>query len=165
MERECNVSQLLPRFTMWTWWVWRQVSEERPAKTHHCVCGEWSLEECLNLSVGICQWGKWSRKGIDWSARIQKRMVWLSPAWAIHSCAGCKGKERGLKKQTDVCSWDSCGKNSLLPENSSSASLAHDPEQSNIKHFGFHSKPAKSMGITLWISLCFGPNPFKTSSE
>lgn len=41
----------------------------------------------------------------------------------------------------------------------------HMLPESNVKHFGFHSKPSKSMQITLWISLCFGPSPLKTSSE
>lgn len=56
-------------------------------------------------------------------------------------------------------------KKTVLPENSSPASLAHARKESNIKHFGSHSKPVKSMGITFWISLRFGPSPFKTSSE
>lgn len=73
--------------------------------------------------------------------------------------------EGGPKKQTDIWVWNSCGEKSLLPKDSSPASLAHAPEEFNIKHFGFHSKPANSMGINPWISLCFGSSPFKTSSQ
>lgn len=156
MERECNASQLLPRVAMGTWWVWRRVSEKGLAKNHHHVCEERPPEECLNLSVGITQWGKWSRQRTESSSRIQKGMVWLSPAWAIHSHAGCRGRKGGLKKQTNVWEWDSCRKKSLLPENSSPASLAHAPKEYDTKRFGLHSKPAKSMGITFWISLHFG---------
>lgn len=110
MERERNASQSLPRVAMGTWRVWRRVSEKGLAKNHHHVCEERSPEECLNLSVGITQWGKWSRKRTESSSRIQKGMVWLSPSWAIHSRAGCRGRKGGLKKQTNVWEWDSCGK-------------------------------------------------------
>lgn len=62
------------------------------------VCEEGSPEECLNLSMGISQWGKLSGKGTERSARIQKGMVWPSPAWSIHSHAACSRGEEGSRR-------------------------------------------------------------------
>lgn len=60
------------------------------------------------------------------------------------------GRTEEAKRQLDM---SSCGKRSLLPEKSSPVSLAHASEEFRIKHFEFHSKPAKSMGITLLFSV------------
>lgn len=66
------------------------------------------------------------------------------------SHAGCRGRAEGAKRQLDM---GSCGKRSLLSKNFSPVSLAHASEDFSAQPFGFHSKPAKSMGITQVFSV------------
>lgn len=89
----------------------------------------WKVEQERNRS--ICKDPE--RNGLTEPCRMQRK----------------RGRTEKAKRQLDM---GSCGKRSLLPENSSPASLAHASEEFSIKHFGFHSKPAKSMGIILVFS-------------
>lgn len=134
---------------METEWVWKRVSEKGPAKNQYHVSQEGFPGEWLNLSLGISQCGSGAGKE-------QINLQGSSKEWSdSHLPEPCRMQRKsrrieGEKRQLDM---GSCGKRSLLSKNFSPVSLAHASEEFSAQSFGFHSKPAKSMGITQVFSV------------
>lgn len=133
---------------MGTGWVWKRVSEKSPAKkTVSCLSGRLPRGVFKSQSETPPVWKVEKERNRSMCKGPERNGLTLS----CPSHAGCRGRA-GLKKQRQL-EMGSCGKTSLLPENSSPVSLAHASEEFSAKHFEFHSKPAKSMGITLVFSV------------
>lgn len=166
-KKGVNASQLSPRVAMMIWWIWRRESEKGFVKTLHHVCEEgfltclWGVSASARVSPGgESQTGK-EQSNLQGSRQTSSDSHLHEPLTTVQDAE--EERENWSRKQT-FGHGIAVGKRACCLRTPHKLHWHMLPE-SNVKHFGFHSKPSKSMQITLWISLCFGPSPLKTSSE